>query len=28
MHQISVRETYINGALKDATDWSWGLSAT
>jgi hypothetical protein len=28
MDQISVRETYINGALKDATDWSWGLSAT
>jgi hypothetical protein len=23
VHEISVRETYINGALKDATDWSW-----
>jgi hypothetical protein len=25
MHEISVRETYINGALEDATDWSWAF---
>ena len=25
MHEISVRETYINGVLKDATGWSWAI---
>jgi hypothetical protein len=25
VHKISVRETYINGALQDATDWSWAI---
>ena len=25
IHEISVRDTYINYALKDATDWSWAI---